>query len=299
VTSDVISIQEAQRLESLEATIERGMRTFVDVGNALLEIRDARLYRTTHGTFEDYCRERWGFTRMRASQMIAAAEVVQNVNNCLQRAPETESQARPLTQLEPEQQREAWQRAMETAPEGKITAAHVQSVVDEYRQPAHVSFNGGNNEWYTPLEYIEAARAVMGEIDLDPASTQTANSIVGAATIYTAEQDGLLFSWAGRVWMNPPYAQPLVQQFCDKLVTEFLVGHVTEAMVLVNNATETRWFQAVAGISDAVCFPQGRVRFWAPDRESAPLQGQAVIYMGPHREKFTEHFSGFGLVLSQ
>ena len=54
-------------------------------------------------SFEHYCRERWQFTRMRASQLIAASGVVGNVNNCLQK-PTTESQARPLTKLEPEQQ---------------------------------------------------------------------------------------------------------------------------------------------------------------------------------------------------
>ena len=125
-----LSAAEQVRLIQLENAIEVGLRTFVDVGNALLEIRDSRLYRLTHGTFEDYCRVRWGFTRMRASQLISAAEVIENlgVNNCLQ-TPATESQARPLTVLEPAQQREAWQRAVETAPNGKVTAAHVESVV--------------------------------------------------------------------------------------------------------------------------------------------------------------------------
>ena len=93
------------------------------MGNALLTIRDKRLYRDEFGTFETYCRERWGFTRMRASQMIAAAEVVANVNHGLQLLPTNERQIRPLTSLEPEQQREAWARAVETAPEGKVTGA--------------------------------------------------------------------------------------------------------------------------------------------------------------------------------
>lgn len=126
-------IIEEERLGELESVIERGLKTFVDVGMALLEIRDSRLYREDYSTFEDYCRDRWGFTRMRASQLIASYEVVNNVNNCLQ-IPQTESQARPLTSLEPEQQREAWARAVETAPDGKITAAHVQEVVSRMRE---------------------------------------------------------------------------------------------------------------------------------------------------------------------
>ena len=100
------------------------------MGIALMTIRDKRLYRDGFDTFEHYCRERWQFTRMRASQLIAASGVVENVNNCLQK-PTTESQVRPLTKLEPEQQKEVWEKAVQTAPEGKITARHVQKIVNE------------------------------------------------------------------------------------------------------------------------------------------------------------------------
>ena len=160
------------------------------------------------------------------------------------------------------------------------------------KQP-HVSFNSGNNEWYTPKEIIEAARTVMGGIDLDPASSEIANNIVKAETYYTAETNGLDKDWHGNVWMNPPYATELIDKFVDKLVEQ--KDNYKQAIVLVNNATETEWFEKIVNIASVVCFPRHRVKFYKPDgKVGAPLQGQAILYIGGASNKFTSAFSQLG-----
>lgn len=132
--------QEERRLHNCEATIEKGLNTFYDVGSALAEIRDSRLYRTSHVTFADYCQARWGMSRRRGDELIAAAAVVNNVRserNSAEMLPTNEAQANELSSLEPEEQSEVWKRVVKTAEKNSddkpiVTAAHVKSVVQDY-----------------------------------------------------------------------------------------------------------------------------------------------------------------------
>jgi phage N-6-adenine-methyltransferase len=189
-------------------------------------------------------------------------------------------------------------RAMEHLREATDAEQVTRAALLKAIHGAHVGNNAGDNEWYTPEEYIKAAVAVMGAIDLDPASSERANDVVGAATFFTEEDDGLSEEWSGRVWMNPPYARPLIDRFCERLAEHHAEGDVSEACALVNNATETAWFHSLAAKASAMCFPRGRVKFWHPRKESAPLQGQAVVYFGPNAAGFKTEFVKFGFVVT-
>ena len=161
----------------------------------------------------------------------------------------------------------------------------------------HVAHNSGENEWYTPPRIIEAARAVLGAIDLDPASSAQAQRTVQAAQYFTIDDDGLKAEWAGRVWMNPPYAKKLIGAFVEKLIGS---PEVTAWITLTNNATDTAWGSALLGAADAACFITGRVRFLSPAGEKeTPLQGQMVCARGIDRNRFAEQFSAMGPILCQ
>lgn len=155
----------------------------------------------------------------------------------------------------------------------------------------------GDNEWYTPARYIDLARSVMGTIDTDPASNDHAQKTVKAATFYTAETDGLDKDWHGKVWMNPPYSNPEVQQFTEKVAAEYLSGRVTEAIILTNNAGDTAWHHALAEASSAMCITRGRIRFESPTRVgNSPAMGQSFFYLGPNVAHFASLFGEIGRI---
>jgi phage N-6-adenine-methyltransferase len=117
----------------------------------------------------------------------------------------------------------------------------------------HRAIGTGENEWYTPPKYIELVRRVLGEIDLDPASSEAAQQIVNASQYFTAAENGLRREWRGRIWLNPPYSQPLISEFVSKLIEERSADRVSSAIMLTNNYTDTSWFHNALEIADAMC----------------------------------------------
>jgi DNA N-6-adenine-methyltransferase (Dam) len=168
----------------------------------------------------------------------------------------------------------------------------------EWLDPGRHGNLKGEYEWYTPPEIIEAARAVMGGIDLDPASCEQANEIVQATQYFSEKDNGLGRPWHGRVFVNPPFAHPAVKYFAEQLLESLETGDIEQAVWLSNACVDVGWWQRLAakGIS---CFHRGRIRFYGPfDKGQSPTLGQTIIYLGPHRELFRATFETFGVVLS-
>ena len=99
----VTLLRDDQRLAELEKTIARGKKTFVEVGLALAEIRDLRLYRREYGNFNEYCQKKWGWQRRYAYNLIEGAEVVRSLPESVRNCAQNEYAARELGKAKPGQ----------------------------------------------------------------------------------------------------------------------------------------------------------------------------------------------------
>jgi hypothetical protein len=160
-------------------------------------------------------------------------------------------------------------------------------------EPSLLIHQSLTNEYYTPAKYIEAARSVLGAIDLDPASCEEANKVVRAARSYDEKTDGLKQNWRGRVWLNPPYGGK-AGAFVERLYSAVADGSVTAAIALVNaNATDTAWFRPLW--DGCLCFVDGRINFGG----NSPTHGSVFVFFGPNREAFADKFRQFGAVVAR
>ena len=162
---EILNIDESHELERCEVVIKQGLQTFIEVGQALMTIKEKRLYRIGYKTFEDYCVEKWSISRPRAFQLIEAANVISGLSTIVDILPKTESQVRPLTSLEPEIQKQVWSEVVKTHGDN-ITAAKVQTVVNDWK-PVNQEIKDVKSEPMfaisTPEELLKKAKEVAKE----------------------------------------------------------------------------------------------------------------------------------------
>lgn len=261
---------------------------------------NARTVRGIHARWKENEAEREAETRRREAE--ARAEEARR--EAATRA-EAEAAARAeAAAAKSKADREAAEARAKTEAEARAAAEREAAKADREASAASIDKNvrgtqgTGDNEWYTPQEHVERARRVMGAFDVDPASNPIAQEKIGAGQFFTEETDGLAQEWRGRVWLNPPYAQPLIGDFMSKLREEYSAGRCTEAVALTHNYTDTRWFQETAKEATAICFTRGRIKFYSPSGDiAAPTQGQAFFYFGPNADNFAAEFAEVGFVV--
>lgn len=162
------------------------------------------------------------------------------------------------------------------------------------------------NEWYTPAKYTEAARIVMGGIDLDPASSIVANQIVKADRFYTKEDNGLEQPWYGKIWLNPPYGrsgkESNIGLFTTKLIREYRSGNIEQGILLSTPRPDTSWFPLLWEYP--ICFVDHGIAFFRlldskltlDNKHTGHFFGTIFVYLGPFQQKFIDVFSQFGTV---
>ena len=137
------------------------------------------------------------------------------------------------------------------------------------------------DEWYTPIELINA----LGKFDLDPCSP--INPLwKTATTMYNKNDDGLKQEWSGRVWLNPPYSRPLIEQFIEKMADH------NNGIALLFNRCDSKMFQSIIfEKAAAMKFLKSRVKFYRPDgtKGGSPGCGSILIAFGEDNAEILKH----------
>jgi hypothetical protein len=183
-------------------------------------------------------------------------------------------------------------------------------------RPAHVPQHTSDTaEWFTPPEIIEAARATLEGIDLDPASCSRANEAVKAVRFFGAGssvENGFTTGWAGRVFLNPPGGRcdehgvrlakggkSAAKRWWEKLANEWASGNVAAAVFLgfsveILQSTQVKP-KAPIPCSFPLCFPSRRVAFIDPSgaRVTGNTHASVIVYLPPHGKAYREGVERF------
>jgi N6-adenosine-specific RNA methylase IME4 len=214
---------EQHQLKQCEAVIDSGLRTFQEVGNALLQIRDGRLYRVDYKTFEEYCQTRWGMERNYANKLISASSVAENLGTMVPKTPLSERQLRPLTSLEPKEQKHVWRRALQIAGNQSPTGIQVREAVRELQKEEFPTIKTPKGKYDVividppwPMEKIEREVA-PNQIGFDYPTMSLEE--IGAIKIPSADNCHL-FLWTTEKFL--PYAFAILKQWQTKYVCTFV-----------------------------------------------------------------------------
>jgi hypothetical protein len=152
--------------------------------------------------------------------------------------------------------------------------------------------SSNSDEHNTPKFLIDAARAIMGGIDLDPMSNAIANRTIRAHRIYTKANDGLTKPWIGRVWLNPPFS--LANRAVPRLIQSYESGDVFEAVLLLKSAVDTKRYQLLYPYPFVEL--NKRVNYVSPDNKYVSPFATTLFYFGSNFPRWRQIMSDYGRV---
>lgn len=162
-----------------------------------------------------------------------------------------------------------------------------------------INQDSGKVEYYTPSWIIEAAREVMGSIDLDPASSAKANEVVKAAIYLTKDDNGLLYGWFGNVWLNHPFSKTYNYAWITTLIRNAnFTEEFKQACCITYASTSEKWFQPLMDYPQ--CYFSRRVNYIDGETmqpKKGVTKGSVVTYLGYNVDKFYNVFSKYGKVM--
>lgn len=258
--------------------LKDGAKDWITCGNALADIKMSK-----RGTFIEFVEKEMPFSKRQAQRYIRFA-----------------AHGPLLLELIQEHGSLSQNEALKMLPAASQSdLAYVGSINEEKTPAARNSDN-----WHTPDGVIEAAKHVMGGIDLDPFSSAEANSRIEAKDFYTVEDNALERDWSEKkaesIFVNPPYGRGLISKAVEKVIEQHQTGAFKECILLVNNATDTQWFHRIAPLAKAICLTKGRISFLSPQEDgvlkqvSSNTRGQVLFYIGQKTESFIETFKDLG-----
>lgn len=168
-----LTTDELAKLEKEEKIIANGIRTFHDVGSALLVIRDEKLHRAKHKTFDEYCKEKWGFERAYAYRLIDSSKVVANIKGStftkaigdrMPPLPTTERQTRALKAAPAEKQAEIWNQVVEQAGDSEPDASAIEKIVKKLTPKKEPAASGWTKEALKQDAELAAAFATIEKV---------------------------------------------------------------------------------------------------------------------------------------